>query len=245
MPGGSANDVWTAYLDEIAAFAVQLNGIPVIFRLFHEMTGWWFWWGIETCEADEFIDAWQYTVHYLREKGASNILYFYATSRVYSTNETEAKWTEKNMRLRYPGNDYVDIVGFDCYDNLTNFAASLEKSCDTVFAFAEEYGKIPAIGETGHTDGTDCTNCAEWWGIFERTMRNESHLCHKAAYAITWENYGPTSYSIPLKEDTQWPGFIGFYEGSLSVFASSEEWTKAAAQSGYLSGGESLRSTAR
>ena len=49
----------------ISDFLKDIHPIPVVFRLFHEMTGWWYWWGTHSCETQDFIDAWQYTVDYI------------------------------------------------------------------------------------------------------------------------------------------------------------------------------------
>ena len=92
---------------------------------------------------------------------------FYATSRIASDF---TKYEQGNvtyaMRANYPGDDYVDAIGFDCYDNLTFYpgdtrahtqtlclphsytyfhecAESLNATCTDIFAFAEEKGKIP------------------------------------------------------------------------------------------------------
>lgn len=109
-----------------------------------------------------------------------------APNTVFAFNKTIGDETLKYMEDRYPGDDYVDIIGFDCYDNMTNYQASLEASCDGVFKFALQQGKIPAIGETGHTDGNECTNCGDWWSIFLNTMNNQSHYCSSAACKCTW-----------------------------------------------------------
>ena len=49
----------------------------------------------------------------------------------------------------FPVNHYptqVDAIGFDCYDNLTYYAQSLNNTCEEIFSFANEKGKIPLIG---------------------------------------------------------------------------------------------------
>ena len=50
LPGGEKNEVFKAYLDTIAFYAnaLEKENIPVIFRPFHEDTGGWFWWAVQT-----------------------------------------------------------------------------------------------------------------------------------------------------------------------------------------------------
>ena len=59
-------------LDKIAEFIKSIklsngNLIPMTFRLFHENTGSWFWWGQDFCTANQYIDAFNYTRWYLVE----------------------------------------------------------------------------------------------------------------------------------------------------------------------------------
>lgn len=110
LPGGDLNEVYTAYLDKIAAYglALQAKGIPVLFRPFHENNGSWFWWGAAHCSASEFKNLYRYTEEYLRdEKGVHNFLY------VYSPNGPIA--TEADYLTRYPGDAFIDVPGVDMY----------------------------------------------------------------------------------------------------------------------------------
>lgn len=84
------------------------NGIPVIYRPFHEMTGDWFWWCIYqpngiVIEADIWTGLWKYLHnHVTNELGLDNVLWSYAAAG-------------KNALYPYPGDEYVDIVGIDWY----------------------------------------------------------------------------------------------------------------------------------
>lgn len=238
LPGGSANKVWTAYLDTLADFCDSLNGVPIVFRLFHEMTGWWFWWGTATCTSEQFVAAFQYTVNYLRKtRGVDNILIFYATHRAQSQNRSKLTTLDNDMRALYPGDEYVDIIGFDCYDNITWYGSSLNESCNVVFPFAEERNKIAVIGETGHTDGGFCEHCSEMWESFLTVFKDTQYSqCHKAAYAITWENYNTDHWWIPLVGQNAYEGFTKFYEDPVTAFELDSGWRDIASQSGYING---------
>ena len=84
------------------------NGIPVIYRPFHEMTGDWFWWCIYqpngiVIEADIWTGLWKYLHnHVTNELGLDNVLWSYAAAG-------------KNALYPYPGDEYTDIVGIDWY----------------------------------------------------------------------------------------------------------------------------------
>src|SRR5690606_26600737 len=80
--------------------------VPVIFRPFHEHTGSWFWWGADYCTPEEYKEFWRLTVEYLQRKQVNNLLFCYSTD--YFNDE-------RHYLERYPGDDYVDILGFDAY----------------------------------------------------------------------------------------------------------------------------------
>lgn len=100
------------WLDRLAAFMNSLtddkgNLIPVLFRPFHEHTGSWFWWGKENCTVEDYKSLWQFTVTYLRDqKNIHNLLYIYSPDKVSTIEE---------YLERYPGDEYVDVLGLDLY----------------------------------------------------------------------------------------------------------------------------------
>ena len=110
--GGAHFREWRAMLDEVAELLWSLkddNGklIPVLFRPFHEYTGDWFWWGRRN-SAGSYSAAWREMVTYLRDgRGLHNLLW------VFCPNTPSDSWTWGSY---YPGDDFVDVVGFDRYD---------------------------------------------------------------------------------------------------------------------------------
>lgn len=151
LPGGEFNSVYNGYLDQLADWANNLkddNGklIPVIFRILHENTGSWFWWGNEQSTPEQYKQLYQYTVEYLRDtKGVHNFLYAYSPN-----NFPEA--TEANYLERYPGDAHVDVLGFDTYGSAENNADWFKNVVDNaalVARMAEARGKVPVISEIG------------------------------------------------------------------------------------------------
>ena len=160
LPGGQNHENFLGWLDKLADFFLDLkddNGqqIPVVFRMYHEHNGGWFWWGGNQCTPEEYKQMWIMTFEHLRNtRQVQNLLYAYSPNAMQS----EADFLE-----RYPGDEYVDIIGFDCYANGENDDANPEKiaiqieqykktlttNLDIITAYAEKSGKIPAITETG------------------------------------------------------------------------------------------------
>ena len=218
LPGGTKHDVYTSWLDKVAAFMQSLKGekgeyIPVIFRPFHELNGSWFWWGKNNCTPEELKSLYQFTEHYLRDvKGVHNLLYAYNTDR-FATKEEYLE--------RYPGDEWVDVMGFDIYQQYavkTNeaFVADLDKSLTTLEAIAKEHNKIPALTEFGYNAVPDST----WWtNVLWQGIKN-----HKIAYALGWRNAGDkgngeTEYWVPYPGQQSADDFVKFYQLPKTLFA--------------------------
>jgi mannan endo-1,4-beta-mannosidase len=210
VPGGSVNDLYRSWLENIAHFANNLKVddvlIPIIFRPFHENTGTWFWWGATHCTGEEYIDAWRYTVHYLRDTlDVHNFLYAYSPGIGMDYNS------------RYPGDDYVDITGFDLYEQ-GDYRNSLVNGCRIVVNFAEEHGKVSALTETGVSYGMANMSMSDWFtAAFLYPIKNDP-VAHKISWCLFWTNGSPTSYWIPTPGDLCFPAFKMFFQDSFTVF---------------------------
>jgi mannan endo-1,4-beta-mannosidase len=202
LPKGENHEKFLAWLDKVADFFLDLKDdegklIPVMFRMFHEHTGGWFWWGSRQSTPDEYRQLWIMTLEYLRDtRNVHNILYSFSPSAV----RDEAEYLE-----RYPGNDYVDIIGFDCYANAENEEQNPEKTAqqiewykkgmttnlDIVTAYARKAGKIPAIAETGMERLPYPTYFTD---AVYNTIKD-----YKVSYVLFWRNAHdrPTHFYLP------------------------------------------------
>jgi len=210
--------VYTGWLDKVAAFFSSLKGdkgepIPVIFRMFHELNGSWFWWGGKNCTPDELKRLYRFTETYLRDtKHIHNLLYAYNTDRYGSRDE---------YLERYPGDDLVDIIGFDIYqraggaDGNAKFIAEMDKSLTTLEDIAKEKNKIPALTEFGYNGLPDSI----WWtNVLAKGINT-----HKISYALGWRNAGIKSekrfeYYVPYKGQSSADDFIAFYGLPQTLF---------------------------
>ncbi len=214
LPGGSKHDLFITWLDKVAFFMNGLKGskgefIPVIFRPFHELNGNWFWWGGKNCSPEEFKQLWMFTVSYLRDKkNIHHLLYAYNTDRFSSRQEYLAK---------YPGNEWVDIIGFDIYQrNSSNekFIEDIGQMLTTLESIANENHKVPALTEFGGN-----LSDSNWWtGTFLKGIAN-----HKISYVLGWRNAGKKAsgefeFYVPYKGQTTETDFIKFYKLPQTIF---------------------------
>ncbi|MGN0630564.1 MAG: glycosyl hydrolase [Ruminococcus sp.] len=110
-PGTKENEYYMQALTTLAAEFKKLEAenIPIIWRPLHEAeggggeTGSWFWWGREGSKA--YKDLWIYTYKTLTEDFGCHNLIWEWNSYNFATSED---W--------YPGDEYVDIIGYDKYN---------------------------------------------------------------------------------------------------------------------------------
>ncbi|MDO5408684.1 MAG: glycosyl hydrolase [Eubacteriales bacterium] len=236
LPGGAYHEVFTAYLDMIADYANQVQG-PVMFRPWHENTGSWFWWGKAFCSPETYKNVFKYTVEYLRdEKGVHNLMYLYGPGAEAATLE--------EYEERYPGDEYVDLVGFDTYDvdPVTDeegytFTENFDKLVKLTDTFAKNHGKLFAVTETGISSSggkalpETGNKRPQWYAeILDILTKPEYDCC----YFMLWSNYSRAgSYYTPFVEEINEDGsffghelldaFIGFYNDERSVFAADQK----------------------
>ncbi|MDX2283604.1 MAG: glycosyl hydrolase [Bacteroidia bacterium] len=213
-PGSPERARFRTHLERVARFFTTLTEggvpVPVIYRPFHEHTGSWFWWGKAHCTEDEFIALWRYTVRLLRDTlGVHSLLYAYSpASPVHYGGYPE----------RYPGDEFVDILGFDQYGR-GNFSHSLLANCRITAALAQAKGKAAAITEFGVSGGIQRTQLDSWFmeALLEPLCRDT--LACKVAYAHTWRNGGPDHHWIPMPGSPAHPGFEAFHAHPFTRFA--------------------------
>ena len=98
---------------EVAAIInefVDDNGkpIPFIFRLWHEWEDSWMWWGAKYVSAEDYKHFFILTEQTIRKYAPkAQILWAYCSDRFVNN--------EKEYMERYPGDHYVDVIGFDDY----------------------------------------------------------------------------------------------------------------------------------
>ncbi|MDD5688594.1 MAG: glycosyl hydrolase [Elusimicrobia bacterium] len=106
-PGTTENTSFISKLDFMAVRLKQLQdlGIPVLWRPFHEMQGTGFWWSFGG-DPIKYKNLWKYMYNYYTNvKGLNNLIWIWAAIPNSSYNAGDF----------YPGDQYVDIAGYDLY----------------------------------------------------------------------------------------------------------------------------------
>jgi len=188
LPGGANHEWYKKKLDKIASVILNLKGsngelIPIIFRPFHEFDGSWFWWGANFCSPEEYKTAYQFTVNYLKNtKGVHNILYAFSPDNSYTT--------EANYLSRYPGDQYVDVLGMDNYGDFDNQglagATKANSKLKILSDLAKTKVKITALTETGYQVTSTKAPITDWFSTHLYNALTSNNI--EVSYVMLWSN---------------------------------------------------------
>ena len=119
--------------------------IPFIFRLWHEWEDSWMWWGAKYVSAEDYKRFFILTEQTIKKYAPkAQILWAYCSDRFVNSEEAYME--------RYPGDAYVDIIGFDDYfmgQSNEDWSAALNRS-RMICKIAEERHLAAAIFETNN-----------------------------------------------------------------------------------------------
>ena len=153
-------------IEELAGYIKNLQdaNIPILFRPLHEAAGnytkynknggSWFWWGrygAEYCKKLYQLLHDQLTIKY----GLNNIIWVWTIDVLEGYESSAKEW--------YPGNEYVDIVGFDVYTK--------NESNDHLKAQKDKFDFLTAV-----TDGTKITTISECGNMIEPSAQKENSI---------------------------------------------------------------------
>ena len=213
LPDGQNHDKFLRWLQSAADFFNSLKTedgtkIPIVFRPWHEHTGSWFWWGKDLCSPEEYQLLWKMTVEFMQEKGVNNLLYAYSP---------DIQGPGQIYMERYPGDEYVDILGLDGYhrDNETGIE-SFQNSLNTILSFMTDEGKKRnkpiALTETG----LEAIPIANWWtGVLLPIVGK-----YPISYVMVWRNAREREnhYYAPYPGQKSAADFIKFYHSPKTFF---------------------------
>ncbi len=198
LPGGKAHATLIQWLDRMADLILSLKDdhgrpIPLIFRPWHEHNGGWFWWGSRAGSAEEYIQLWRFTVRYLRdEKNVHQLIYAISPNTPLTSQEAY-------LRQRFPGMDWVDVIGFDHYVSDTRQVDRLLTEMQLVESLARKHGKLAAGTEIGWRNGLSKYGGNDFWaGQILPLLKGDD--APKIAWLLTWRNGNKNHYWVPTDE---------------------------------------------
>ncbi|MFT3902647.1 MAG: glycosyl hydrolase [Niabella sp.] len=196
LPGGEKHELYKIWLNRLAAFFNSLKTpsgvqVPVLFRPFHEHTGSWFWWGQKLCSREDYILLFRFTVTYLREvKKVHHLIYIYSPDFVAD---------ETAYFDRYPGDEYVDILGQDLYhrggdETAAQYITDVQRIMGMLQQYSKAHQKLFVFSETG----ADQIPMKNWF----TEVLYKAISAYKPVYVLVWRN----AYENPVHFYAPFPG---------------------------------------
>lgn len=203
LKGGEKEANFRLWLSRAADFIESLGDVPVIFRPWHENIGSWFWWGGKLCTPQEYRELFRATwLYFTKDRGLTNILWCYSPNGDIGPEE---------YMSRYPGDEFVDILGVDSYtptwreDGVAFFNTDLKRQLTFLTALSYEHSKLMCLSETGY----EGLGFPFWWTkILEPAIRE-----YPISYVLTWRN----AHDKPEHFYAAWKGFE--YEKDMKDFS--------------------------
>ncbi len=191
LPGGSKNQLFRTWLGRVATFLGSMRDnrgrrIPIIFRPWHEMGGGWFWWGAKSCTPEEYRQLYRYTHDILTKQYKLNNIVW-----AFSPNAGDA-----DLLRFYPGDEYVDLMGFDLYDfnnDKATYQKSLRFELDRLVKTAAEHKKLAALTETGAQKLPDSL----WFTHTLLPVLKDYRISYVLFWRNAWDN--PRELYVPYK----------------------------------------------
>lgn len=163
---------------------VDDNGkpIPILLRLWHELEDRWAWWQLyyfnesrQNCTVEEYKRLWARTVTNFRKMCPdAEILFVYCMDRNFADEE-------KYLRA-YPGDEYVDIMGYDDYyiGRPEKYENSKQATLDAIInrarvvsKAAASHGKLAMICETNN-ESEDISQHALYYSDYVQPILKDS-----------------------------------------------------------------------
>ena len=194
-------------IDQVISIINNDLSFPVVWRLYHEMDGNWFWWGSAANNHSKqlYIDFYKLTVDYIKNK-TNLVLFAWSPNKEFDT-------------AYYPGDNYVDIVGIDIYD--TNVYNTQQKLIELT-NFSLEHNKVAVLSEVGMNKYIKET--PNFWTNNILKPIKEAGSSIKIAWVLSWFN-APWKSSqddlfIPNKDSSTKAknDFIEFKNDSKTLF---------------------------
>ena len=156
---GKYDDYILQYAQDVKFFKKQ-----VMIRFAHEMNGNWYPWGSTFNKPEEYVLAWRHVHEIFDSVGAVNVSWVWSPNEIYYEKLVPNAY---KIELFYPGDDYVDWVGFSVFNWAGSYKQNLWRNpgdlFDETLSALRAFNKPIMITETASAEDAKAgTRKAEW-----------------------------------------------------------------------------------
>ncbi len=238
--GTDLHQKYISHIDTIANYLKMLqdSGVVVMWRPYHEMNGGWFWWGAK----NDFPQLWKIMYERFTNHHKLNNLIW-----TWSPNITSGR---ENMDFDafYPGDQYVDIVGIDGYNDLKNWDndSDEKKDLDEIISMAGD--RPSAITELGTLPDLDWLSAERpqiisflcWWTNIEKMDDAYIQSVYEHPYTLTrdelpwFDKNAPAVFSLKNKVVAALDTAVKHYQNAISQYTDKTQYPSHTDNEGVL-----------
>ena len=194
------------------ALAIKSWGKPLLLRFAHEMNGNWYpWCGTNYGNsASTYIQAWRYVHATFEALGVNNVSWVFCPMDISYPGDA---WnTASNY---YPGDAYVDWVGFDTYSMPETSYNSFDTLAAPIYASLSVYGKPIMIGEMSRDepDPETSENGKSVW--ITETFNKIKGSSYQKIKLYIWFNKNKTEGKMRYWRMDNWPACRISFEAAM------------------------------
>jgi len=206
--GSAINKHWLAQVDGIAEYLKELQDahVPILWRPFHEINGDWFWWNGHRGDATHGTKQ-LYRMIYDRL-----VNFHHLTNLLWVWNPDQPARADRQFVDYFPGLEFVDILGFDCY------GAFQQQFYDDLNALSG--GKVMAISETSNPPAIDVYKTQPKWAYYMRWAMDKAPslgMLRSVGAIPPTPGASPPSVPRPTAAGTPPPARRGFSRAGLQA----------------------------
>ncbi len=199
LSASATHDTMAVWINRAATFTARVSELQrhpgqLIVRLYHEQSGDWFWWGRYSASADEYKQLWIWTRTAMAEAG-TQALWAYSPDKLTLYPDDEEGAYRETLEW-YPGDEYVDIIGTDCYhfggaEGTEDYLYRAHRQLNAAQRLAAERGKHLAFTETGN----ESIRCPHWYTEVLLPLCQQYPLLYVHVWRNAWDI--PHHYYVP------------------------------------------------
>ena len=188
---------YDTYITEYAK-SLKQYGSFVMIRFAHEMNGNWYSWGSTFNTPEEYRNAWRHVHSLFQKAGATNVTWVWSPNEIY---EEERVPYADNIEVFYPGDEYVDWVGFSAFNWAGLYKDNIHVNPEELFTptikSLRQFNKPIMITETATAETSDPLHKSRWIGLLATYIKDTPEI-----KGLVWFNAEDNGINWRLESST-------------------------------------------